>query len=257
MFHVVEFLETHEVELVPSLWVTDGQCCWPSALRGMTLHQAIKTGIAPDITWDRWEVRIMYSTVCYEEGRKKAKEAETLSDLQSDTEVSCKRPLRRKTEVLTKLEMVLDQQNTILQLLQHHKTALPAVDIEEGLLPLQDLPHLLNIEQRLQQTADFKIQMVNYLGLIGGTDVRDCTWRVLRQLFANNLAKQLNWRAVNGKMSLASLQLKDVVIDAVWRNPFTSSAAEKEVEGTMKRWLQLAADREGGRKRRLLSKENV
>lgn len=58
----------------------------------------------------------------------------------------------------------------------------------------------------------FTLFQVNYLGLIGGTDVCDCTWRVLRRLFANNLAKQLSWSGVDGKMSLASLQLKDVVI---------------------------------------------
>lgn len=44
---------------------------------------------------------------------------------------------------------------------------------------------------------------------------------------------------------------------AVRRNPITGAAAEAEVEKVMKRWLQLAADRDGGRKRRLLAKENM
>lgn len=53
---------------------------------------------------------------------------------------------------------------------------------------------------------------VNWLGLIGGADVRDCTWRILKRVIANSLAKNLNWRGVNGKTSLATLQLREVVI---------------------------------------------
>lgn len=62
MFKVVEFLETCEVELVPTFWVKDSQCCWPDSLRGMALHQAIKNSMAPDLSWDHWEVRTMFST---------------------------------------------------------------------------------------------------------------------------------------------------------------------------------------------------
>ena len=39
---------------------------------------------------------------------------------------------------------------------------------------------------------------------------------------------------------------------AVRRNPLTANAAEADIEATMKRLLQLASDREGGRKRRML-----
>ncbi|XP_052458993.1 uncharacterized protein LOC128017589 isoform X2 [Carassius gibelio] len=160
-------------------------------------------------------------------------------------------------EVLTKLEMVLDQQTTILRLLQLREDQGQLLDIEEGLLPLQDLPRLLSLEQRIQQSPDYKQKLINWLGLIGGADVRDCTWRILKRLIANSLAKNLNWRGVNGKTSVATLQLREVVIGAVRRNPITANAAEMEVEGTIRRWLQLAADREGGRKRRLLEKAAV
>lgn len=62
MFKVVEFVETHEVELVPAMWVENGECCWPNSLRGMALHQAIKNQLAPHPDWDRWNVRTMFST---------------------------------------------------------------------------------------------------------------------------------------------------------------------------------------------------
>ena len=61
MFKIVEFLETHEVELVPAIWEENGQCGWPN-LRGMALHQAVKTLMAPSLDWDRWEVCTMYIT---------------------------------------------------------------------------------------------------------------------------------------------------------------------------------------------------
>ena len=44
---------------------------------------------------------------------------------------------------------------------------------------------------------------------------------------------------------------------AVHRNLLTAKAAEMEVEGTMKRRLQLASERECGRKSRLLIKEGI
>uniref|UniRef100_A0A3B3SS43 DUF4806 domain-containing protein n=1 Tax=Paramormyrops kingsleyae TaxID=1676925 RepID=A0A3B3SS43_9TELE len=136
-------------------------------------------------------------------------------------------------EVLTKLEMVLDQQKTIIGLLQQRESKLLDLSIEECLLPLQDLPQLLSLEQRMQQDPELQLKMVNFLGLFGGADVRDCTWRILKKVFFNTLAKKLNWRGVNGKTSLASLKLREVVIAAVRRNPLTASAAEVDIEATI------------------------
>ncbi|CAB1325821.1 unnamed protein product [Coregonus sp. 'balchen'] len=44
--------------------------------------------------------------------------------------------------------------------------------------------------------------------------------------------------------------------DLKLRNPITSRASERDVESVMKKWLQLAADREGERKRRARSVES-
>lgn len=62
MFKIVEFVETHEVELVPAIWVENGQCYWPNSLRGMALHLAIKNKTPPNCDWGSWEVRTMFST---------------------------------------------------------------------------------------------------------------------------------------------------------------------------------------------------
>ncbi len=37
-------------------------------------------------------------------------------------------------------------------------------------------------------------------------------WRTMHRTISNDLAKSINWRGVNGKISLAALKIKDVVI---------------------------------------------
>ncbi|XP_077091506.1 uncharacterized protein LOC143742509 [Siphateles boraxobius] len=159
-------------------------------------------------------------------------------------------------EMLTKQEMILDQQQSILRILNAKQLQDTNSKIEDGLLPVKDFESLKRLEQKLL-SPDLKENLINNLGLVGGFDVKDTVWRIMRRTISNELAKIINWKGVNGKISLAALHLKDVVIAAVRKNPLTASAAEMEVEGTMKRWLQLAADRDGGRKRRLLQKEVV
>uniref|UniRef100_A0AAV2K1S3 Uncharacterized protein n=1 Tax=Knipowitschia caucasica TaxID=637954 RepID=A0AAV2K1S3_KNICA len=127
-------------------------------------------------------------------------------------------------EVLTKLEMVLQQNDTILRILQHQATP---PGLEEAIdLPLADLPQLLAMEDKLG-SPEFRCSL------------------------------KMNWRGVNGKTALATLHLRKVVVGAVRKNPIIGFTTEAEVEDKIKRWLQLSADREGGRKRRLLAKEAV
>ncbi|XP_076846107.1 uncharacterized protein LOC143491197 [Brachyhypopomus gauderio] len=117
--------------------------------------------------------------------------------------------------------------------------------------PLQDQPrkHLNFRGSEMPQFVN-KIVQVLELGLIGGADIKDTVWRILKQAIKNNLAKTVNWRGVNGKTGFQSLELKSVVIEAVRRNPLCANATDIEVEKVIKRWFHLAGDREGGRKRR-------
>ncbi|XP_029927899.1 uncharacterized protein LOC115373567 [Myripristis murdjan] len=96
MFKIVEFLETNEVELVPGAWVKDNVCLWP-ALRGKALETAIKQQVSPGPDWMTWNIRVMFTTDNYQEGRQKVREAERRSDLQSDAEDCSGRKARRKT----------------------------------------------------------------------------------------------------------------------------------------------------------------
>ncbi|XP_038830914.1 uncharacterized protein LOC120029717 [Salvelinus namaycush] len=152
-------------------------------------------------------------------------------------------------EMLTKQEMILEQQTLILRLLQTAQQNGAEYAIEGGLLPLKDQQSLQRLETDLQG-ADFKLKLINHLSLIGGCDVKDVVWRLMRHTISNALAKNMNWRGVNRKISLGSLRLREVLIAVVRKNPLTSKASESDVESVMKKWLQLAAYREGGRRRR-------
>ncbi|KAG7329720.1 hypothetical protein KOW79_005942 [Hemibagrus wyckioides] len=69
-------------------------------------------------------------------------------------------------------------------------------------------------------------QSVPELGLLGGVDVKDTVWRIMRQPIKNDLAKAVNWRGVNGKTLFQTLELKNIVIEAVRRNPVCAQTSE-------------------------------
>ena len=50
------------------------------------------------------------------------------------------------------------------------------------------------------------------LGLAGGADAKDTVWRILKQAIKNDLAKNISWRGMNGKISFENLHLKAVVM---------------------------------------------
>lgn len=43
---------------------------------------------------------------------------------------------------------------------------------------------------------------ITALSVIGGIDTKDTVWRVMKHCFTNSLAKQLNWRGINGQTAV-------------------------------------------------------
>uniref|UniRef100_A0A9J8CWV3 DUF4806 domain-containing protein n=1 Tax=Cyprinus carpio carpio TaxID=630221 RepID=A0A9J8CWV3_CYPCA len=397
MFHIVSFLETNEVEVVPSSWVDGDQCVWPR-LRGESLTKAVKLAMKPKKEWKIFKVKLLYTTDNYDDARKKLPEAELFSDIQSDTESGAKKPrrimksfrlqnfkllsdsdddddnegqnlkgleppprikppafqtfsqstqrpssarqqpplcqpasqppasdqspfyqpasqppasdqflfyqpasqppawsqpplqqlasqpllnhqpsllqlnsqpsldylqpagsesgIRRNQplqillrEILTKQEMLLDQQNTIMRILQ--STHRPRPDVHDGAkfrdrLPVKDVESLQCLEAELKMNPDSKSELITYLGLVGGFDLKDTVWRVLKATFTTPVARGMNWRGVNGKIGVQRLVVKEVIIGAVRQNPLTEKASNKDIEFNIIKWLHLAGDREGG-----------
>lgn len=113
MFHLVSFLQTNEVAVLPDVWVNGGQCAWPK-LKGEHFTKAVKTKQQPQKEWKKYRIRILYTAgrscikvypLCsdflllgsvisfcnlifpekYDDAREKLPEAELFLDIQSDT----------------------------------------------------------------------------------------------------------------------------------------------------------------------------
>lgn len=58
----------------------------------------------------------------------------------------------------------------------------------------------------------FFFSEITYLGLVGGFDLKDTVWRVLKATFTTPVARGMNWRGVNGKIGVQRLVVKEVII---------------------------------------------
>ncbi|XP_050956824.1 uncharacterized protein LOC127157632 [Labeo rohita] len=220
MFHIVEFLKTQEVEVVPALWVADEVCQWPAQYKADELVKAIRSQEKPGHSWDAFHVRILYTAALLH-------------------------------KLLTNQEIILEQLKVIQMNLQ--KTGQPAQGqdpLKGEVLPLKDATALLALEKRLREEEDLKNKMITTLSVIGGVDIKDSVWRIMKHCFANPLAKQLNWRGINGKTAFHGLHMKDVITGTVRNNRLTATATDQEVECYIKRWLHHVSDRDGGRRER-------
>ncbi|KAK2881489.1 hypothetical protein Q8A67_018757 [Cirrhinus molitorella] len=154
-------------------------------------------------------------------------------------------------KLLTNQEMILEQLKMIQMNLQ--KTGQPAQEqdsLKGEVLPLKDVTALLALEERLREEEDLKNEMITTFSVIGGVDIKDSVWRIMKHCFTNPLAKQLNWCGINGKTAFHGLHMKDVITGTVRNNKLTATATNQEVECYIKRWLHLASDRDGGRRER-------
>ncbi|XP_073778635.1 uncharacterized protein isoform X2 [Danio rerio] len=373
MFHIVEFLETQEVEVVPALWVTDEICQWPAHYKADELVKAVRSQEQPGVTWDAFRVQILYTAANYKHACLKLPEAEAYTDLQtaeedkddypkkkrkrlpnihfesdSEEEVPVKQkitlppapkiktqnfdkqsavrrkvqrpePQKQKTsldlrrsltspkprqspepwqsvrspehrqstspeprcsvtspqplelhesqrqsgttisnslssllhKLLTNQEIIMEQLKMIQMNLQNTGQPVQGQDsLKRVVLPLKDVAALLALEKRLREEEDLKNKMITTFSVIGGVDIKDSVWRIMKHCFTNTLAKQLNWRGINGKTAFHGLHMKDVITGTVRNNRLTAAATDQEVEFYIKRWLQLASDRDGGRRER-------
>ncbi|KAK6310762.1 hypothetical protein J4Q44_G00188170 [Coregonus suidteri] len=62
---------------------------------------------------------------------------------------------------------------------------------------------------------------------------------------------KMNWRGANGQQAFERLALKGIVLSAVCRNHHSTKASDGEIEKYIKRWMQLASDRDVGKKKRV------
>ncbi|KAL1268858.1 hypothetical protein QQF64_034221 [Cirrhinus molitorella] len=124
-------------------------------------------------------------------------------------------------------------------------------------IPLATMPEVEEFEEWLKDSrnAQAKQNMISALGGIGGQNTKKATWSILSSLFSAVVAKQINWKGVNGKKCFKEMQTRSVLIRAVRNNQCFSSATDTEIDCHTIRWFNLACDRGGGRKERARAKE--
>uniref|UniRef100_A0A8C4RML7 DUF4806 domain-containing protein n=1 Tax=Erpetoichthys calabaricus TaxID=27687 RepID=A0A8C4RML7_ERPCA len=243
MYHIVNFSECNEVELVPSNWVSNGVCAWPPYKTG-DIHKAIINKEQPKENWKSFKVEVMYTTgfpLYPEKGH-----GGLLEPIPAGCKAGTNPRQGSSPSQGVKQEMMMEQVKVILKTVQdlHEKCCSDSGSdpvLEKDILPLQDLTSI-----ELFFFLSVNLWQITLLGIQGGIDVRDTVWRIMRQTLTNSLDKQLNWRGINGKTCFHSLHIKDIVIETL-----TSRATTQEIEMWIKRWLHLAADRDGGRRARM------
>ncbi|XP_065104072.1 uncharacterized protein [Paramisgurnus dabryanus] len=155
-------------------------------------------------------------------------------------------------KLLANQEIIKDQMGTLVKLVYDLKKLSTAEDsptVNSDNFPINGHQQLQYIEGQLEQ-EDFRTAVINTLSLRGGTTVKESVWRIMNFLLTNDIARQINWRGINGKAAFKDTTLKTVINAAVRKNKLTATATDQEVEHWTKRWLQLAKDRDGGRRAR-------
>ncbi|XP_045917676.1 uncharacterized protein LOC123978486 isoform X2 [Micropterus dolomieu] len=82
MFHIVVFDNTNEVDIVPSVWIKNGECMWPP--NKIDVAKAVKTQECPGDGWMPHKARIIFTSHDYNEARFKLPQAVDHTDLGSD-----------------------------------------------------------------------------------------------------------------------------------------------------------------------------
>ncbi|XP_048048644.1 uncharacterized protein LOC125269734 [Megalobrama amblycephala] len=96
MYHIVEFVNSKEVEVVHSNWLEGGESFWPPFVSLAKLRRATKDGVMPGADWTRFRVRVMYSHDVYEIACAKLLEATITSDLNTEDEDNRPEYMKRK-----------------------------------------------------------------------------------------------------------------------------------------------------------------
>ncbi|XP_031747851.1 uncharacterized protein LOC116406900 isoform X3 [Xenopus tropicalis] len=124
-------------------------------------------------------------------------------------------------------------------------------------IPLTTVPEVEEFEEWLKDSrnSQAKQNMISALGAVGGQNTKRVTWNILSRLYSDAVAKQINWKGVNGKKCFKEMLTRSLLIRAIRKNQSSTNAADSEIDSYAIRWFNLAPDRGGGRKERSRVKE--
>ncbi|CAG9771183.1 unnamed protein product [Ceutorhynchus assimilis] len=154
------------------------------------------------------------------------------------------------------LNTVKEQNKLILTKLENLETLIAGVPVVEAAvnsgnplpieLPLISDDNINATENYLEEKRNFT-RLVNYLGSLGGTNLKNKVHKILRQLLSNDLACSYSYFGKKGKKSFSELKLNKAIIQTTQLK--IESASLLEIEDTIKIWLKHAPDRKKGQKK--------
>ncbi|XP_065306681.1 uncharacterized protein [Dermacentor albipictus] len=72
VFTIVRFVGDNQVEAVPTCWLKNGMCFWPTGYSPSRLKKAIMRCETPDRTFERHKIRVIGTASTYKRAREKA-----------------------------------------------------------------------------------------------------------------------------------------------------------------------------------------
>lgn len=166
----------------------------------------------------------------------------------------CKSVMREIRELKLQLEM---HTNLLTQLVGGNsgkpdciiRPALPV--FIKVLLPVSSVDNLKSLNDHLAEESNFT-QCCRYFSTLGGNNSKDATRRILQHMISHEVSLQMNWK---GRGQKHAFQTYQNVIDLIYRSvvqiPLCHLTTVAETENEIKNWLRFAADRYGGRSKRL------
>ncbi|XP_073669954.1 uncharacterized protein [Paramisgurnus dabryanus] len=159
--------------------------------------------------------------------------------------------------MLTLMETMKQQMNQLSMnvsvIMARMAPAEPVVDIPEEIsLPLASLEEVDHFEGWLKNPGNTakKQHLVGMLASIGGRDTKNIIFNILAHIFADSVAKSINWKGMNNKRKFSEMATKAIMTRAVRKNRMSDKATDTEINHYAIRWFNLACDRGGGRRAR-------
>ncbi|CAG7717668.1 unnamed protein product [Allacma fusca] len=121
-------------------------------------------------------------------------------------------------------------------------------------LPVKDLNELENLEEVILKNQEAYDEVADRLDGVGGDSVRECTFKTMKKLMSDDVARELNWKGRNSKGAFQNFQLCSIVTNCVHYYFGKKTGTLTVIEGALKDWLKAAPNRV--KQRKLRSNEN-
>ncbi|XP_043468222.1 uncharacterized protein LOC122502304 isoform X3 [Leptopilina heterotoma] len=202
-FLVLDFDDGPQV--VPRVWISGSgkSIFWPNLTNMNAYYKAVECEIKPTSKWAEIEFK---------------------SEISSANRLFRKSVMRSLTEikfllatVSERLEDIEKDKNEIKNLIQEKFVNGTGTLNSDKMMklkktfPLKDLSELAKLETDLV-AEEFYQDVLSYLNKIGGKNVKDAVYSMLRKVFCNEVAAQFSWLGCKGKYRFSSLEVTKVIL---------------------------------------------